>query len=146
MNEQDEYRIYAVHLRDEHRRLHAAVEEIETFLSDSIAAGQLGKDWHIRMVARLHGLRADLVHHFREEEQGGCLEEAVSRCPRLSADVRQIEREHVELLEQLDQLAGDARTAPPSSVQCAFDRIAQRIRAHERLENQLIREAFNVTE
>jgi hypothetical protein len=92
-------------------------------------------------------LRMELVHHFAEEEEGGCLDEAVSRCPRLGPDARRIEAEHQELLAKLESLLAQATDGEISvqdrvALEGAFDDFCRQMRAHEAAESDVLRQAF----
>jgi hypothetical protein len=132
---------YVRHLRVQHRRLNEALQRIgETFLEKDIEAPA-------RLVNGLAELRQDLAHHFAEEEEGGCLEEAVSRCPSLSADVRHVEEQHAVLLSELDDVIDDARQEQGDSAKGApllqeFGRFAESLRRHESAENRILQLGF----
>jgi hemerythrin len=99
------------------------------------------------IAAVLRRLRIDIARHFREEDEGGCLEEATLRVPALSAEAQRIESEHAELLALLDDLVAQAE-APRWSVRAlevfeqTFEEFYQRMRAHEAAENELLRKGF----
>ena len=89
-------RSYVEHLLAEHRRLDQLIRNALATLpawEEAESATFLPG-----MIAGLAAIRAELVHHFREEEAGGCLEEAVARCPGLSAEVADTQAEHAMLL------------------------------------------------
>jgi hypothetical protein len=99
------------------------------------------------IVKLLSEVREELAHHFAQEEGGGCLEEAVSRCPSLSDEVRRIEAEHPWLLESIDRLIAQARDSDHSvqgriEVARGFDELCAQIDAHEGAENALLRKGF----
>jgi hypothetical protein len=99
------------------------------------------------IVAVLRRLRQELARHFREEDEGGCMEEATLRDPKLSAEANRIEAEHAELLALLDQLIGQAE-APKLGVRAlrifeqTFEEFYRRMRAHEAAENELLRKGL----
>jgi len=121
---------------EQHRRLNAELRR----LHDEVQAG----GGHRReIVADLAALRRDMAAHFREEEDGGCLEEAVSRCPSLAHEVRMIEAEHRELLEQLDAIiAAQRQTGLIAAADLA--RFAAAIDRHEAAEDHVVQHGFNV--
>ncbi len=101
------------------------------------------------IIQLLGGVRQELAHHFAQEEGGGCLEEAVSRCPSLSDEARRIEAEHPRLLEGIDRLIAQAQDADRSvqgRIQVAreFDELCAQLDAHEGAENALLRKGFGV--
>jgi len=97
-----------------------------------------------RILGRLHD---ELELHFTEEDEGGCLDEAVSRCPWLAPEVKRIEAEHPEILAEVNRLIDEANHLQPTvqhqvAMQQSFDRLYQRIRTHEKAENQLFAQGF----
>src|SRR5262245_37229875 len=97
---------YVEHLIAEHRRIHRMLR-----LAHHTIIGAQGsqQDAPPAVVVRvLQQVREELEHHFAQEESGGCLHEAVSRCPPLSAEAHRIEAEHRELLQDVDRLIAQA--------------------------------------
>jgi hypothetical protein len=148
MRQLDDNFIYVKHLLAEHERLdHLIRRTLATFPNweelDSTA-------WISRTIAGLKLIRSALTHHFRDEEQGGCLEEAVARCPALSADVQAIEAEHPQLLAELDSLirrCGASTTCTANEaeeVQIAVQALVNKLRTHEALENRIMERGFGV--
>jgi hypothetical protein len=108
-------------------------------------------DWLTRMHAGLVGIRAELTRHFREEEQGGCLEEAVARCPQLSAEVQRILSQHGDLLSDLEGLIHRCQPGghPLTAVQMRtlendVRQLIRAIRTHEARENRVLQRGFSV--
>lgn len=96
----------------------------------------------------LRSLRDHLESHFRQEERGGFLEEAVARMPRLHASVTALIAEHPALMNELDTIIGGL----PSSLESveawhqagrAFETFATNMLAHERNENAVVQEGYN---
>jgi hypothetical protein len=145
MRAYEECRCYVDHLIAEHRRLHRMLRVARNAIMPlGATTGNVpGAD----MVKLLGGVREELEHHFAQEEGGGCLEEAVSRCPSLSDEVRRIEAEHPRLLESIDRLIAQARDSDRSvegriAVAREFDELCAQLDAHEGAENALLRKAF----
>lgn len=145
MRDDFECQAYVAHLRSEHARVHEAVQAVERDLSTSARTRDPQQ-----VVRELQKLRAVLEQHFAAEESGGCLEEAACQCPRLSATIAAIEREHPMLLRMLDRLIERAAT---NEVGCntqdfveAFHRLVKTLRAHEAAENRVLEEAFGTGE
>lgn len=145
MRAYEECRCYVDHLIAEHRRLHRMLRAARNAIVPPTAdAGNVpGAD----IVKVLGEVREELEHHFAQEEGGGCLEEAVSRCPSLSNAVRRIEAEHPLLLESIDRLIAQAQDADQSvqgriAVACEFDELCAQLNAHEGAENALLSKAF----
>lgn len=96
----------------------------------------------------LRELRQHLHDHFLQEEEGGFLEEAVTRVPRLSQAMREIVGQHPGLLSELDNLiaalarSGTAGKAWPEARR-AFDAFAAHLQAHERSENAVVQAGYN---
>ncbi len=140
MRDFSECQPFLVHLRSEHERLHADVREVERALaarSDPVAL--------LKVLESLAALRDELVRHFEEEERGGCIEEAVCRCPRLTREATSVEREHPELLQRLchliERVGGSDSGIDEQSVE-DFQQFARSLNAHEAAENRILNEAF----
>jgi hemerythrin len=143
----DECRCFVDHLIAEHRRLHRMLRVARNAIMPLGAA--TGSVPSADMVKLLSEVRQELEHHFAEEEGGGCLEEAVSRCPSLSDEARRIEAEHPRLLQSIDGLiaqAQDSDQSVPGRIEVArqFDELCAQLEAHEGAENALLRKAFGV--
>jgi hypothetical protein len=145
MRDDEECRCYVDHLVAEHRRLHAMLREMRVAIVSSIEPdGEPSFTIIARILARLRG---ELEHHFSEEEKGGCLDEALSRCPRSSAEARQIEAEHPEILAEIDRLLEQTTNLQLNhqnqlTTQNAFDHLYRRLCAHEAAENPLLAQGF----
>ncbi len=89
-------------------------------------------------------MRNELDRHFNEEEQGGCIEEAVCRCPSLSQDATRVEQQHPGLLEQLDNIISRTRTVPCVIADIEHDvaDFASQLMAHEAAESRILQRAF----
>ena len=138
---------YMTHLRAEHRRLQDCLRRIERqWIEEPVGPAEVIPQ---RVIDDLRTLRAELAHHFEEEESGGCLEEAVARQPRLSHDANRLEHEHAALLEQIDRLLAKV-TATACLAQSAeevktdFRRFAEQLQAHEEAENRILEQGFCV--
>ena len=136
---------YVEHLHSEHRRLNESLRRISKSFAD------FGKHNPIpppHIVNTLVELRSDLAHHFAEEESGGCLEEAVSRCPSLSPSVNEVEAQHPGLLAHLDRIIQRAQaTSRPGTVKSLhrdFEKFVNALRQHEGAENRILQLGFGV--
>jgi hypothetical protein len=92
-------------------------------------------------------LRDELAQHFAEEEAGGCIEEAVCRCPRLASEARHVERQHPVLLDELDGVIALARVLQPGRVGRQtllneFDEFAANLKKHESAEDHILQVGF----
>ena len=145
MRSYEECRPYVEHWIFEHRRLHRLLRAAR---SSIVHSGGPDGDTVCRDVVRvLRDLRHELAHHFLQEEAGGCLDEAVSRCPKLSADVKRIESQHPELLAAVDRLIAQAQDCDchvqnQIALHHAFDELCRELDAHEVAENRVLKQGF----
>src|SRR6478609_1685585 len=147
MRDYNECQCYVEHLIAEHRRLHRMLRLAHAAI---VASGGPDRDATCADIVRvLRQVREELEHHFAQEESGGCLEEAVSRCPGLSVEAKRIEVEHPQLLENVDRLIAQALDCDQSlenrlCLERGFDELCRQLDAHERAENALLRKGFGV--
>jgi hypothetical protein len=145
MLDYDEQNPYVNHILAEHRRLHALLRNTRSAI---LQCGSPDRDATTADIVRvLTNVRGELAHHFAEEDAGGCLEEAVSRCPRLSAQAQRVQAEHPELLRQIDKLIAevlDSRQTLENRIvfEKEFDELCGLLHAHEAAENDLLRQGF----
>jgi len=147
MRNYDECRCYVDHLISEHRRLHRMLHQAHHAIIGAHGPDQDATTADIVKVLRQ--VRDELEHHFAQEEGGGCLDEAVSRCPALSADCRRIEAEHPQLLAAVGRLIAQALDSDQSvqeriELEIGFEELRRQLDAHEGAENALLRRAFGV--
>ena len=91
MNEVDCCRAFVVQLQSEHRTLHDDLARIDrNWLNLVEQPPQPEGDFPL--LHELRELRAEIARHFTSEEQGGCMEEAVCRCPSKGSDADKLER------------------------------------------------------
>ena len=139
---------YVDHMLSEHRRLDQLIRRtLATVPSwEELDAA----DWLPRVRSGLVAIQLELAHHFRAEEQGGCLEEAVARCPQLSAEVQKIEAQHDDLLARLGELMDRCQCCgkqTPQQARCLEQELRQiirELRLHETLEKKIMQQGFNV--
>ena len=145
MNDLETCQTYVDHLRAEHRQLHAEVRRIKNvFFAERTKSDRLSE-----VKLELSALADELRKHFAEEEDGGCLEEAISRCPSVAAEADALQRQHPGLLANLQQVTA-ALSAPPQAVSLAdveakFDDFTRQLMTHEAAENKVMQRAFGVT-
>jgi hypothetical protein len=142
MREYNECRCHVEHLITEHRRLHRMLRLARAAIVGS--GGPDGDTTCADIVRILRQVREELAHHFVEEEAGGCLDEAVSRCSSLWAEARRIEAEHPHVLDDLDRLIAQALDCDRSvekqvALKRGFDELCRQLDAHEAAENVLLR-------
>jgi len=143
MNGAEDCRAYVEHLQHEHGRLNQLLLEIGHEVAALGRAGQ-PEDSIAHLAQRLTDLRQQLQAHFAEEEAGGCLEEAVARCPSLNEDSKAIVAEHPLLDRMLEQLLVQTRNRAVSGadVQRDYRAFGEKLHAHEAAENRLLQMAF----
>ncbi len=142
MDETSDNSPYVSHIRAEHSRLQELLQRIKT---DWQTAGAETPS----TLRSVEELRQQLVGHFREEEEGGCLEEAVCRCPSLGGEADRIKREHPRMLAELDDIishlrAEEGQSKADSELQQRFERFMRMVHAHDQAENRLLATAFGV--
>jgi hypothetical protein len=147
MRDDPDCRCYVNHLIAEHRRLHSLLRHLRLEMVQSVGLDEQPSFAGVQRV--LTQLRQELQHHFAQEDAGGCLDEAVSRCPRLAGEAKRIEAEHPQILAELDRLIVQSQTLPPTNpnhvaLQREFDRLCELLRKHELAENTLLAQAFGV--
>jgi hypothetical protein len=147
LDNSDEFRAYATHLRSEHRRLDERLRRVEQ-------RWRAGRPHWAQFAPEAAGdlaeLRTELARHFEEEEDGGCLEQAVSQLPTLAPEVGRLEHEHSQLLCTIDRLIERLRrpktaSEPMDEVDEEFRGVVKRLRAHEAAENRILKESFGAT-
>src|SRR5262245_2464176 len=114
---------YLKHLQREHRQLNCALLEIRRQLAELARGSKVRAE----VMERLEGFLSELRSHFAEEEAGGCLEEAVARCPRVGAQVKILMEEHPALARSLEELIAGINTQALTESVCQ-----QRFEAFER--------------
>jgi hypothetical protein len=148
MRQLDDNFIYVEHVLAEHQRLDQLIRR--TLATCPNREEPDLNEWISRTTTSLKLIRRELAHHFREEEQGGCLEEAVARCPALSADAQALEGEHAQLLSELDwlicrcELGMNATANEVRDIQGAVEALVHKLRAHEARENRVMQRGFGV--
>src|SRR5215218_9902290 len=91
MRDYNECRCYVEHLIADHRRLHRMLRLAQGAI---VASGSPDRDATCADIVQvLRQVREELKHHFAQEEAGGCLDEAASRCRGLSVEANRIELE-----------------------------------------------------
>lgn len=145
MRDYNECRCYVDHLIAEHKRLHRLLRGARSAIMP--VDNSNGNATSSEMVKVLRGVREELQHHFTQEEAGGCLDEAVSRCPSLSAEAHRIEAEHPQLLKSIDRLIAQAQDSSQSvegriAVAREFEELCAQLDAHEGAENAMLRKGF----
>ncbi len=145
MRDLNECRPYVEHMRIEHQHIHDALRDVANLFATAID-DQASSDVASRLAKRLVELRDELSRHFAEEDEGGCMEEAVSRCPSLSREVDKVEGQHPFLLARLDDLiktiTADATAEDVQRQRAAFDVFIALLNQHEEAENRILQIGF----
>ena len=130
-----DYRAYATHLRNDHQ----AIQEAAHSILQHVAAGE-----QALAVQELQHFRQMLEQHFREEEQGGCLEEAVARSPYLGEECQRLEKEHPALLHRYDAILHRARMPFAGNLAFLeeFREFVTLLVAHEAAEDRVLQHGF----
>lgn len=135
------------HILSEHRELFEQLSTLRTMLATESPPGCERLRELVRAIATL---RRHLADHFRQEETGGFLEEAVARMPRLGSAASDVLGQHPQLLGELDAIVarfGDADVAPCADawleVHRAFEGFMRRMQEHERAENAVVQQGYN---
>jgi hypothetical protein len=150
MNTLQERDPFFVESQTEHRILRDKVAELVSVLEEPLGAAALPRRQAV-MTSGIAELLDLLKRHFRQEESGGCMEEALTRAPRLCAQARAIEREHAGLLARLTALLDRLRDAPATDdvwrqLDLDLRGYFSDLLAHEAAEDRLLRDAFGVGE
>jgi hypothetical protein len=98
------------------------------------------------LVAALDAVRADTRKHFRFEEENGYLAAVLDVHPHLARTVQRLQGEHAQLLQSLEEIITESRTASALTDELrkkVFDWM-DRVRRHERSENVLVQDAFSL--
>jgi hypothetical protein len=141
MRDLEEEGVYLEHMRLEHLRLNQALRQVQEMLLEVLQKDAVNGRRRL-VTERLTDLRGKLAAHFAQEEEGGYLEEAAVRVPRLSGQVQGIEAEHAQLLEGLDAVIAGAAVLPLRDVLARFGDFKRRLQAHERAENRVMAQGF----
>jgi hypothetical protein len=142
----EEFFAYLTQLQAEHQRLHEHLRRIEERWLDC-ELSQL-QQVVTEVIGELVTLRSELASHFEEEESGSFLDEAVSRQPSLSDEARRLESEHGELLQTVDGLILQLKSAESplgsEAGQDEFRRFVDQLRAHEAAEDRILEDGLGV--
>jgi hypothetical protein len=143
MNGAEDCRAYVEHLYHEHHQLDQLVLEIGHEVAELGHAIRTA-DARAHLAQRLGDLHKQLRTHFAEEEAGGCLEEAVTRCPSLCDECHAILAEHVVLNRTLEDLVKRSRDPElaPADLQRNYQAFVERLRAHDAAETRMLQMAF----
>ncbi len=123
-----------------HRELRAELRSLRES-ARSVSADQPGD-----IAAQMEATRTDLQEHFRFEEENGYMASVLQLRPHLTRAIQHLQEEHRELLRSLNELITEARSA--ANLTAGFrekvDHWVASVGRHEREENVLIQDAFNL--
>ena len=93
----------------EHEELRRNIADLREFLQEPRPEiGQVGfHRWSTALAETFVGLHAKVFRHFREEEEGGLLEELVEQHPRAAHVVEVLVSEHGQILENMRDILAD---------------------------------------
>ncbi len=141
MRDFEESQPFVDHIFSEHRRLAQLLIQVQSLFVESSVPQRQGK-----LLDGLQALKKELANHFREEEEGGCLDEAVAHCPGLGAEADAIIKEHADLLtrigEVVDKLAKHTGAEGCEEAATDFHVLVEHILNHEARENKVMAKAF----
>ena len=131
---------------EEHRQLNAMVAELRLFLDEPRpAVGQKGAHrWSTKLTRRMVRLHDALFLHFREEEEGGMMEDLTEAHPRVTGEVETLVADHEEILRGLRRCTAGAmeysegREPADAGLRRRLARILDCLHEHERVETDLI--------
>lgn len=145
MSTSNESQTYVSYLLAEHRRLHRMLLQARQTIASAGDASRT--NWKDNLLKLFRDLRSELQCHFSQEEEGGCLDRAVSFQPHLSLELKQVEQEHPRLLGAIDRLIAqtqDCQCTPADLValQTEFEDLCRDLQAHEAAENKILSQGF----
>ncbi|MBL9091976.1 MAG: hemerythrin domain-containing protein [Planctomycetaceae bacterium] len=139
---------FCIQAMAEHRALRGSFASIKGLLNKAAESDADKRAALAEVAGKISQFQAALTDHFRREERGGCLEEAVIRSPALAPEADRLLAEHVELSDMVEQLRADA--AGSISPAEAWHKLAADYAQfevywlrHEAAEDSLLQKAFN---
>jgi iron-sulfur cluster repair protein YtfE (RIC family) len=102
------------------------------------------------VVEQLVELDRCLADHFKREEEGGFLDDAMTTAPRFAHEAESLLDEHDEMLTRVKDLVVMARAQDSGALSnwqsfaAAARNLIRQLTLHEERENVLLRKAFNV--
>jgi iron-sulfur cluster repair protein YtfE (RIC family) len=147
MNSTSHYQSLVMDIAHEHRELQQRLKELRHLAERTVSADNLPSALS-EIVEALLSLRLQMEQHFRKEEAGGVMEEAVARLPRLADQAAHIQEEHPRLLQLLDKTVQLAEVAGPKladweQVRPAVTEFTTAMLTHEAAENRVLQQGFN---
>jgi iron-sulfur cluster repair protein YtfE (RIC family) len=147
MDATSHFQSLVIDIEHEHRDLQQRLRSLRHLAEEPVPANTIGLK--LETIGRtLHQFRALMESHFRKEEAGGVIDEAVARLPRLAQYAVQIEQEHPQLLKSLDVAIRACEVTSPdeqdwASARTALNEFVNGMLRHEAAENKLLQQGFN---
>lgn len=131
-------------LVQEHNELNQRIDALREWRTQLC---QLGQPRFGELGTRLRGIRELLTDHFTAEEAGGYLAAALKTAPQFARRAEELQKQHGELLADLDEMAVRLTSSPPQYENWAeacreFDEFLTRLRTHEHAENEIVQSAI----
>lgn len=147
MSDQMDCRTYVDHVRLQHHQIHRLLDRLRSAIYGAEGCEIACEDARLL----LGDLRDRLERHFAEEEGGGCVDEAVSLCPRLSKQAQDLDAQHPRLLAAIDRIRakfeGCSRLgANRRIVELELDEFTRDYAYFEESERSVLREGFGIDE
>jgi hemerythrin-like domain-containing protein len=137
----------ATRIQDEHARLEQIIQEIRDELNRPIDSNGFG-DWKLGFVWKIRDFQNELTKHFDLEEDGGFMEDVISRAPRFAPQIKTLEEEHIDAVKRLDDITARLKQLSAFDAQ-AWSEVSDEIMAlfdsleeHEAAERDLILEVY----
>jgi len=133
------------HLRAEHRRLNKDLCKLERAFATWVT--HESQQMRSKTLVGLSTVEQELLRHFTEEEEGGCMEEAVSRCPQLADAALRLEAEHEDILRRFGTLIRQFESSTKvmrntAELDAEFKDLCRQVHRHEAEEERILTHAF----
>jgi hypothetical protein len=147
MSEHEDCRAYMDLIRLQHRELRQLIERLRQLVRGAAGCESAFDD----AKQLLGGLADHFARHVVQETGGGCIEEAVCRCPRLAPQVRDVTAQYPRIQAEIARMVAkftDCRRLGPTSrmVEQELEQLAQNLDRLESDERYILREAFGTDE
>ncbi|QDU26215.1 hypothetical protein ETAA8_12900 [Anatilimnocola aggregata] len=147
MSDHEECRTYLNHVQLQHQHMQQLLERLRSLVVGAKGCSFAFDDAKLL----LSDLGDHLARHIAEEEGGGCIDEAVCRCPRLSLQARDLKAQQPRLVAAIERIVakfeGRNRLGTCSfMVEQEIQQLASDLRLYEESERELLAEAFGVDE
>jgi hypothetical protein len=133
-------------IRDEHRDLLSAMEDIETLANTRPTASGV-KEWVTSLRQEVQGLSAELEGHFRREEEG-FFRILDDEHPELGRELESLRGQHGEILGIFKTIENQARGPADENLGAEVRRqllgLLDLLRYHEERENELLQDASSL--